>query len=64
LNFHGRVAQGSQKNFQFVDSYDDNKIYLQCGKVDKDRFILDFSFPFSIVQAFGICLSAFEWKNS
>lgn len=63
LNFHGRVTQESGKNFQFIDTYDESKIYLQFGKVDKDHYVLDFAFPFSITQAFGIALTAFEWKK-
>jgi len=61
LNFNGRVSRGSMKNFQLVDEYDDSKIYLQFGKVEKDIFHMDFAFPFSFVQAFAICLTAFEW---
>ena len=60
LNFGSRVSQGSMKNMQLVDKYDDSKIYLQFGKFDQDRYHLDFAFPFSIGQAVAICLSTFE----
>ena len=38
-------------------------MYLQCGKIDEDKFILDVAFPFNLVQAFGICMSAFEFRD-
>ena len=28
LNFNGRVDKASVKNFQLIDEYDDNKIYM------------------------------------
>ena len=34
LNFGNRVSQGSMKNMQLVDKYDDSKIYLQFGKFE------------------------------
>ena len=36
LNFNGRVDKASVKNFQLIDEYDDNKIYMQFGRVGKD----------------------------
>jgi hypothetical protein len=35
LNFNGRVDKASVKNFQLIDEYDDNKIYMQFGRVGK-----------------------------
>ena len=32
LNFGTRVSEGSMKNMQLVDKYDDSKLYLQFGK--------------------------------
>jgi|TARA_B110000285_G_C15086804_1_gene596682 tubby and related proteins len=48
LNFNGRVDKASVKNFQLIDEYDDNKIYMQFGRVGKDAFNMDVAFPFSI----------------
>jgi tubby and related proteins len=48
LNFNGRVDKASVKNFQLIDEYDDNKIYMQFGRVGKDQFNMDCAFPFSI----------------
>lgn len=28
LNFNGRVDKASVKNFQLIDEYDDNRIYM------------------------------------
>lgn len=36
LNFNGRVDKASVKNFQLIDEYDDNKIYMQFGRVGKE----------------------------
>ena len=62
LNFNGRVDKASVKNFQLIDEYDDNKIYMQFGRVGKDQFNIDCAFPCSISQAFGIALSSFDFK--
>eukprot|EP00667_Euglena_gracilis_P012900 EG_transcript_13271 len=62
LNFGGRVTMASVKNFQLVDQDHPNKVLMQFGKVDADRFTLDFQYPVSGLQAFGIALSAFDGK--
>jgi len=38
---------------------DENEALLQFGKASPTRFILDFKYPFSPLQAFGIALSVF-----
>lgn len=60
LNFEGRVTKPSVKNFQISDEKDN--IILQFGKVDENRFTLDFQYPLSPIQAFCIALSAFDKK--
>eukprot|EP00668_Euglena_longa_P006593 GGOE01007880.1.p1 GENE.GGOE01007880.1~~GGOE01007880.1.p1 ORF type:complete len:385 (-),score=83.20 GGOE01007880.1:545-1666(-) len=62
LNFGGRVTMASVKNFQLVDQDHPNKVLMQFGKVDADKFTLDFQYPVSGLQAFGIALSAFDGK--
>ncbi|KAL4831665.1 hypothetical protein H8958_014626 [Nasalis larvatus] len=62
LNFHGRVTQTSVKNFQIMDPKHPEHLVLQFGRVGPDTFTMDFCFPFSPLQAFGICLSSFNWK--
>uniref|UniRef100_A0A0D9S314 TUB like protein 2 n=1 Tax=Chlorocebus sabaeus TaxID=60711 RepID=A0A0D9S314_CHLSB len=62
LNFHGRVTRASVKNFQIVDPKHPEHLVLQFGRVGPDTFTMDFCFPFSPLQAFGVCLSSFNWK--
>ena len=52
LNFNGRVEKASVKNFQLVDEFDANKIFLQFGRTERHQFNLDFVWPFSPLQAF------------
>lgn len=62
-DYHGRVTQPSKKNFQLTDDFDDKKVYLQFGRNGKETFNMDVSYPFSVFQAFGICLSTFDYKT-
>jgi tubby and related proteins len=62
LNFNGRVDKASVKNFQLIDDKDENKIYLQFGRVGDQLFNLDFQWPFSPLQAFAIALTSFDNK--
>eukprot|EP00906_Rhabdomonas_costata_P033365 RCo047022 len=62
LNFNGRVTMASVKNFQLVDQDNTSKVLLQFGKIDESKFTLDFQYPISGLQAFGIALSAFDSK--
>ena len=48
LNFNGRVDKASAKNFQLIDEYDDNHIYMQFGRIGKDSFNMDVAFPCSL----------------
>ena len=45
-----------------MDQHDDSKIYMQFGRVGKETFNMDVAFPFSIFQAYAICLSSFDFK--
>ncbi|KAL6542314.1 Tubby-like F-box protein 5 [Orobanche minor] len=73
LNFKGRVTVASVKNFQLVAAVDEpwvvdvptgeqEKVMLQFGKIGKDIFTMDYRYPLSAFQAFGICLSSFDTK--
>ena len=35
---------------------------LQFGRVTEDKFNMDFQFPLTCIQAFGIALSSFDGK--
>jgi tubby-related protein 1 len=72
LNFEGRVKIPSVKNFQVCPHHStsdgvykigggmNNKVALQFGKVDKNRFHLDFRYPFTPLQALAVALSQFD----
>jgi tubby-related protein 1 len=62
LNFNKRVSTASVKNFQLVNHSDPDVVYLQFGRAGKDSFTMDVRYPMSIVQAFGIVLSSFDYK--
>ena len=58
LEFGGRALVPSVHNFQLIDS--GKKVVLQLGKVSETSFNVDYSFPLSAYQAFGICLSVID----
>eukprot|EP00638_Chattonella_subsalsa_P021081 CAMPEP_0117876268 /NCGR_PEP_ID=MMETSP0950-20121206/13466_1 /TAXON_ID=44440 /ORGANISM="Chattonella subsalsa, Strain CCMP2191" /LENGTH=380 /DNA_ID=CAMNT_0005729977 /DNA_START=29 /DNA_END=1171 /DNA_ORIENTATION=+ len=61
LNFHGRVTVASVKNFQLVSPDSIDHIVCQFGKVDEDRFHLDYRAPFNALQAFAVALCQFNF---
>jgi tubby-related protein 1 len=61
LNFNGRVEDGSPKNFQLIQEGCD-EIILQFGKINDTSFAMDFQYPLSPYQAFGICLTSLSSK--
>eukprot|EP00128_Syssomonas_multiformis_P012561 Colp12_sorted_trinity150504_noHs@25853 len=62
LNFHGRVTVASVKNFQIVHDNDLDYIIMQFGRVGDEAFTMDYQYPMSAIQAFGIALSSFDGK--
>ena len=62
LNFNGRVTQASVKNFQIIHPVDIDYIVMQFGKVSKDVYTCDFSYPMCALQAFGVALSSLDNK--
>jgi len=60
LNFHGRVTVPSIKNFQIIHPDDPNETLCQFGKVESDRFHLDYRRPFNALQAFCVALASFH----
>ncbi|PNY05255.1 tubby-like F-box protein 5-like [Trifolium pratense] len=55
------------KSFQLVAAVDPShnvspaerkRIILQCGMIEKDIFVMDYSFPISAFEAFAICLTS------
>ncbi|CAI4229232.1 unnamed protein product [Auanema sp. JU1783] len=62
LNFHGRVTQASVKNFQIIHPSDPEYIVMQFGRISEDTFSMDFRYPLSAIQAFGIAMTSFHGK--
>uniref|UniRef100_A0A7N0VBQ9 Tubby C-terminal domain-containing protein n=1 Tax=Kalanchoe fedtschenkoi TaxID=63787 RepID=A0A7N0VBQ9_KALFE len=71
LNFKGRVTVASVKNFQLVAAVEPSenvsvdeqeRVILQFGKIGKDIFTMDYSYPLSAFHAFAICLTSFDNK--
>uniref|UniRef100_A0A0K0EXN0 Tubby-like protein n=1 Tax=Strongyloides venezuelensis TaxID=75913 RepID=A0A0K0EXN0_STRVS len=62
LNFHGRVTQASVKNFQIIHEADPDYIVMQFGRVSDELFTMDFRYPLSPLQAFGIAMTSFHSK--
>ncbi|VDL77512.1 unnamed protein product [Nippostrongylus brasiliensis] len=62
LNFHGRVTQASVKNFQIIHDHDPDYIVMQFGRISDECFSMDFRYPLSALQAFGIAMTSFHGK--
>ena len=62
LNFRGRVTQASVKNFQIVHEINTDYIVMQFGKVNKDVYTCDFSYPMCALQAFGVAITSLDNK--
>lgn len=65
INFHGRVKHASSKNFQLIDHEGSNEAPPLCqfGRWDSQRFHLDATYPFSILQAFSAALTTFDART-
>jgi hypothetical protein len=59
--FNNRVKVEDKKNF-ILENLDDNKVSLQCGKIDENLFALDFMQPFTPIQAFSISITSLLTK--
>lgn len=62
LDFKQRVSHVSVKNFQLVHSSNARLVLLQSGKIDDNLFTLDFTYPFTPLQAFSIAISSLTNK--
>jgi Tub family len=62
LNFSGRITRPSVKNFQIIHPLDPTYITLTFGKEDINTYILDFTYPWSAINAFCVGLTALDHK--
>lgn len=62
LNFNGRVTLPSVRNFQVIHPKDTTYITLTFGKIDSNEYVLDYTYPWSALNAFSISLSALGFK--
>ena len=67
MDFQRRVTKGSPKNCQLRALQSKNagaadSIFL-FGKNDKDFYAMDFSYPFSLVQAFSVAIACFDTRS-
>lgn len=73
MNFYGRVTEPSVKNCQLTWHHTQRRpaspecsqmytagLLFQFGKVGRNDFHVDFTWPLSPLQAFGICLAQFD----
>jgi len=61
LDFRGRATRASAKNFQLESMSCKRPLFLY-GKVDDDKFVLDYCAPLGTVQAFAAALSVSHWQ--
>jgi hypothetical protein len=61
LNFKGRNIVSSAKNFQLTLAQRPEHVICQYGKIGTNTFSLDFRYPLSVIQSFGIALSTIFW---
>lgn len=61
LDFKGRHILSSAKNFQLVLQQKPEHVICQYGKIGPMTFSLDFRYPLSVIQAFGVSLTTLFW---
>lgn len=61
LDFRGRNVISSAKNFQLFFGDQPEHMICQYGKIGNNHFSLDFVYPLSCIQAFGVALTAMFW---
>ena len=65
LDFRGRATHASCKNIQLTyKGGGENDAQMLMGKVDENKFNVDFNFPFSAMQAFAFSLVIFDNSSS
>lgn len=62
LDFKGRTVASSAKNFQLALGRRPEHVICQYAKLRPNKFSLDFRYPLSVIQAFGISLTTMFWQ--
>lgn len=62
LNFNGRVTEASVKNFQLIHPLALDDIILTFGRIQNDKFVLDYKEPLNMIQAFFFAITALDFK--
>jgi hypothetical protein len=62
MDFYGRCRVASAQNFQLESAEEPEAIKLLFGKVGPHNFVLDFTKPLGMIQAFAAALSTSVWK--
>lgn len=58
----GLVADGLANQHPLRVVLAEDYVVLQFGRIDEHEFTMDFRYPMSAIQAFGVCLSSFDGK--
>lgn len=58
----GYKIQTSSKNFQLIMEEHGKQVILLHGKVESSKYIMEYRFPLTAYQAFGICLASIDSK--
>jgi len=61
LDFKDRYILSSAKNFMLTLEESPDNVVCQYGKIGPNSFGLDFAYPLSVFQAFGISLTTLLW---
>ncbi|KAI5189538.1 tubby [Nematocida sp. AWRm77] len=62
LNFNGRVTLPSVRNFQIIHPRDTSYITMIFGKTGENEYVLDYTYPWSALEAFSVALSSMGIK--
>lgn len=67
LDFRDRTRPGSKikssaKNFQLIMEEHGKQVILLHGQVGKSKYVMEYRFPLTAFQAFGICLASIDSK--
>jgi hypothetical protein len=62
LDFRGRNAQSSKKNFQLTLGRRPEHVICQHAKIGTNTYSLDLRYPLSVIQAFGTSLTTMFWE--